>query len=81
MALLYGFGTLIYVSILLVNAIAILHEERFLQKIGLTANTITNDPNSIQARLVAIISSVRMLLKLPLIVLNVIVIVYELALG
>jgi immediate early response 3-interacting protein 1 len=87
MALLFGFGTLIYVCLLLVNAIAILHEERFLGRsnlilteVGLTSNTFI-DPNSIQAKLANVISSVRTLLRIPLIVLNVMVIVYELLLG
>ena len=68
MALLFGFGTLFYVCLLFINSIAILHEERFLLKSSL-ANLVGlhqqafMDPNSIQARLINIISSVRTLLR------------------
>ncbi len=82
MALLFfaGLGTLFYVCLLLVNAIAILNEERFLAKIGLSQTAFMN-PTSVQARLVNVINSVRTLLRFPLIALNVLVIVYELLLG
>ncbi|KAF5321367.1 hypothetical protein D9619_000949 [Psilocybe cf. subviscida] len=44
---LFGFGTIIYVSLLLVNAIAILNEDRFLAKIGwLTPSRQTRDANT-----------------------------------
>ncbi|KAI8896695.1 Yos1-like protein, partial [Globomyces pollinis-pini] len=76
---LFGFGTLFYVSLLCVNAIAILNEERFLAQIGLASSTY--DPNSFKHKLVTIISSVRTLLRVPLVALNILVIIYELLLG
>lgn len=78
MALLFGFGTLFYVSLLLINAVAILHQDRFLNKIGMGQS---QDPNSVQARIVNVISSIRTLLRFPLIALNILVIIYELLLG
>ncbi|KAB5551398.1 Yos1-like protein [Coniochaeta sp. PMI_546] len=80
------FGGLIYISCLLVNAIAILSEDRFLARIGLSPSSY--DPafgqsgdTSIRAKVVQLIASVRTLMRIPLIVLNTLIIVYELVLG
>ncbi|KAF8204959.1 ER-to-golgi transport membrane protein [Pholiota molesta] len=105
---LFGLGTVIYVSLLIINAIAILNEDRFLAKIGWIApprqvqgqmrdiNTGFQQPYdptayggaaqppgeiSVKARLVDLISAVRTLMRLPLIVFNTIVILYELVWG
>ncbi|KAI8927753.1 Yos1-like protein [Entophlyctis helioformis] len=82
----FGFGTLFYVSLLLVNAIAVLHEERFLARIGLSQTGFQMqpggvDPTSIKHKLINLISAVRTLLRFPLVLLNIVVIVYELILG
>ncbi|BFZ61956.1 hypothetical protein YB2330_003034 [Saitoella coloradoensis] len=84
----FGLGNLFYVSLLLVNAIAVLSEDRFLARIGWSAQSIHEpvgfgDPSgqSVKARLVTLISAVRTLMRIPLIVVNTIVIVYELVLG
>ncbi|KZP00187.1 Yos1-like protein [Calocera viscosa TUFC12733] len=88
-------GTLIYVSLLVVNAIAILNEERFLARIGLSTQSQGQAYNtgfdqaygdqgggpSVRTQLVNLIGAVRTLLRLPLIIVNVVVIVYELVLG
>ncbi|KAI8916110.1 Yos1-like protein [Gorgonomyces haynaldii] len=73
-------GTIFYFSLLLINAVAILHEERFLAKVGLSSSAFM-DPNSMQARAANLIGSIRTLLRIPLILLNILVILYELALG
>ncbi|CEH14680.1 Predicted membrane protein [Ceraceosorus bombacis] len=92
-------GSLLYISLLLVNAIAILNEERFLARVGWS--TVSTQPNSaaafdpagfngqqlgsegpgVKARLISLIGAVRMLLRVPLIALNIVVIIYELLLG
>ncbi|KAI8872323.1 Yos1-like protein, partial [Ramicandelaber brevisporus] len=89
--------TLILVAQLLLNAIAILNEERFLTRIGLSSSAVALSAQqqqhsnyydtgavaqgpSIRARIVDLISAVRMLLRLPLIGLNLIVIFYYLLL-
>ncbi|KAF5370094.1 hypothetical protein D9758_001062 [Tetrapyrgos nigripes] len=91
-------GTILYVSLLLVNAMAVLSEDRFLARIGWSS---TRPPNvnfqtydqsgygavqgqgevGIKTKLIELISAVRTLMRIPLIVLNIVVIVYELLLG
>jgi len=85
----FAFGNLIYISVLLVNAIAILSEERFLARIG-WSNTVAEPAfgggnaggdASIKTRLINLMTSIRTLMRIPLIGINTIIIVYELALG
>lgn len=89
---LFGFGPLIYVSVLLLNAVAILSEDRFLARIGMGRAHLQqssepsfgvgqNDPDSLKSRTVNLISSIRMVTRVPLIAVNVVLIVYELVLG
>ncbi|KAF8913889.1 ER-to-golgi transport membrane protein [Gymnopilus junonius] len=97
----FGIGTMLYVSLLMINAIAILNEDRFLARIGWLSNSRqvrdvntgfqqTYDQNGygvgqpdvgVKARIVDLISAVRTLMRIPLIVLNTVVILYELAWG
>jgi len=87
-------GTVIYVTILLVNAMAVLSEDRFLARIGWSASQPQNanagyqqyDQQAygdvgIKAKLIDLISAVRTLMRIPLIGFNIIIIVYELILG
>lgn len=94
------FGTMLQVSLLLVNAIAILNEERFLVRIGWASSRgrQAQNPNvgynqgydqmgygdqdiGVKARLIELINAVRTLMRIPLIVINVLVILYELLWG
>ncbi|PSS16964.1 hypothetical protein M430DRAFT_35559 [Amorphotheca resinae ATCC 22711] len=82
----FAFGNLIYICILLVNAIAILSEDRFLARVG-WSNSVS-DPGfggsndaSIKSKLINLMTSVRTLMRIPLIGINTVIIVYELALG
>ncbi|KAI9660174.1 MAG: hypothetical protein M1829_006510 [Trizodia sp. TS-e1964] len=84
--LLFGFGNLIYITILLVNAVAILSEDRFLARIGWSPQSFEpafgrNNESSVKARMVNLIASVRTLMRIPLIGINTLVILYELILG
>ncbi|ORY66144.1 Yos1-like protein [Pseudomassariella vexata] len=87
MALLFGFGNLIYTCVLLINAIAVLSEDRFLARIGYSSSTY--DPafgagaeaQSMKGKVVNLISSVRTLTRIPLIAVNVVIILYELVFG
>ncbi|GAM82141.1 hypothetical protein ANO11243_001200 [Dothideomycetidae sp. 11243] len=93
--LFFGLGGLFYVSILLVNAIAILSEDRFLAKRSLANSnkvgwgTTSSEPGfggvqdttSIKAKTIHLIASVRTLMRIPLIAINTLIIVYELVLG
>ncbi|THH21587.1 hypothetical protein EUX98_g8355 [Antrodiella citrinella] len=91
-------GSILYISLLLINATAVLSEERFLARIGWSSAPVQPgvsfnqyaqpyDQNSAQqevgvkGRLINLISAVRTLMRIPLIVFNVVVIVYELILG
>ncbi|KNC53328.1 uncharacterized protein AMSG_08825 [Thecamonas trahens ATCC 50062] len=75
----FSLGSLLYASLLLVNALAILHEERFLQRIGWGV-THNADP-SVKDQISNLLKSVRMLLRIPLIVVNIIVMAYAMILG
>ncbi|KAK0453633.1 ER-to-golgi transport membrane protein [Armillaria borealis] len=89
-------GTIFYVGLLVVNAMAVLSEDRFLARIGWSSskpqNTAFNqyDQNGygappgdvgMKAKLIDLISAVRTLMRIPLIAFNIVVIVYELVLG
>ncbi|KIN04620.1 hypothetical protein OIDMADRAFT_114632 [Oidiodendron maius Zn] len=84
----FTFGKIIYVSVLLVNAIAILSEDRFLARVG-WSNSVpdasfgasSGGDASIKYKLINLMTSVRTLMRIPLIAINTVIIVYELALG
>ncbi|KAJ5898969.1 Protein transport protein Y [Penicillium taxi] len=85
--LLFGLGNLVYVIVLIINAIAILSEDRFLARIGWGRTQAepgfgaTYDSTSVKAKSVNMIASVRTVMRIPLIVINTTIIVYELILG
>ncbi|KAK2040547.1 Yos1-like protein [Colletotrichum somersetense] len=83
-------GNFLYIAVLLINAIAILSEDRFLARINLSPSSY--DPSfgasadaSVKAKIINLIASVRTLMRIlcavPLIVINTIIILYELILG
>ncbi|CCE66229.1 hypothetical protein TPHA_0P00710 [Tetrapisispora phaffii CBS 4417] len=83
---LFGLGKLFYVILLLINAVAILSEERFLSRIGLGRSTnagpsFGQDENTTKSKVIQLIGAVQTLLRIPLIGINIIVIIYELLLG
>ncbi|KAH8591382.1 Yos1-like protein [Bisporella sp. PMI_857] len=79
----FAFGNLIYISILLINAIAILSEDRFLARVGWSSTL--QDPGfgaqgqdvGVKGKLVNLVASVRTLMRR----INIVIIVYELLLG
>ncbi|KAL1958211.1 hypothetical protein VTO42DRAFT_5067 [Malbranchea cinnamomea] len=82
----FGLGKLLYVIVLLVNAIAVLSEDRFLARVGWGRQYdpgfgATPDTSSIKAKTVNLIASVRTVMRIPLIAINIIIIIYELILG
>ncbi|EKD19293.1 hypothetical protein LZ554_002611 [Drepanopeziza brunnea f. sp. 'monogermtubi'] len=85
----FAFGNLIYISVLLVNAIAILSEDRFLARVGWSNSTLgepafgtsNGGDASIKSKLINLMTSVRTLMRIPLILINTVIIVYELFLG
>lgn len=68
---------------LFINAVAILHEERFLARIGWTSKGASgyNTEPTIKSKIIDLISATRTLLRIPLIIINSIIIVYLLILG
>ncbi|KAH7585180.1 Yos1-like [Nakaseomyces glabratus] len=94
--MIFGLGRLFYVTLLLINAVAVLSEERFLSRIGLgrsgsEAPAFGQNANSTKSKVVQLIGAVQTLLRIrtmqelthsvPLIGINILVIVYELLLG
>ncbi|RCI11572.1 hypothetical protein CP532_3414 [Ophiocordyceps camponoti-leonardi (nom. inval.)] len=84
--LFFGFGNLFYIAVLLINAVAILSEDRFLARINLSPASY--DPAfgigadaSIKAKIIHLIASVRTLMRSPLILVNSAIILYELVFG
>ncbi|CAI7659464.1 hypothetical protein PENPOL_c006G06958 [Penicillium polonicum] len=83
----FGLGKLFYVIILIINAIAVLSEDRFLARVGWGRTQAdpgfgaTYDSTSVKAKSVNLIASVRTVMRIPLIVINTVIIVYELILG
>ncbi|KJY00187.1 yos1-like protein [Zymoseptoria brevis] len=89
--LFFSFGGLFQVSILLVNSIAILSEDRFLARIG-WGSSAAAEPSfggvngmqgdaSVKAKMINLINSVRTLMRIPLIFLNILIIVWAIAFG
>ncbi|KAJ5138423.1 hypothetical protein N7491_003140 [Penicillium cf. griseofulvum] len=83
----FGLGKLVYVIVLIINAIAVLSEDRFLARVGWGRTQAepgfgaTYDSTSVKAKSVNLIASVRTVMRIPLIVINTVIIVYELILG
>ncbi|KAK4461264.1 Yos1-like protein [Cladorrhinum samala] len=79
-------GTLIYVMVLALNAIVVLSEDRFLARVNLTPETHRrsfgdNPDSSVKYRTIQLVSSIRTLMRIPLIVMNILIIAYEMVLG
>ncbi|KAI8905332.1 Yos1-like protein [Powellomyces hirtus] len=84
MAFMLSLGTLFYVGLLFINAIAVLHEERFLARIGLgpsSSQGFGDQSATVKYKVINLISAIRTLLRFPLVAINIVVIVYELIFG
>lgn len=92
----FGLGKLFYVILFSINGIAVLSEDRFLNRIGWGSKPAgfqqsqyqqygqgldTSDNGSVKGRIINLIGAVRTLLRIPLILVNVLVILYELVFG
>ncbi|XP_055844003.1 immediate early response 3-interacting protein 1 [Episyrphus balteatus] len=75
--------TLIESSLLCLNAICVLHDERFLAKIGWGPNAQHQEfgQPSVKSQMLNLIRSIRTVAKIPLIFLNIAAIVIKLILG
>ncbi|RIB24678.1 Yos1-like protein [Gigaspora rosea] len=77
-------GQILYVIILIINAMAVLNEDRFLARIGMSNQSETGfggDGPSFKTNIINLISAVRTLMRIPLIAVNILVIIYEILLG
>jgi len=75
-----GLTVLFETLLLFVNALAILNEERFLKRIG-WGYTNDLDGNSVKDRIISLLHAVRLLLRIPLIFLNILAILLLIAFG
>ncbi|KAM4059474.1 yos1-like domain-containing protein [Hirsutella rhossiliensis] len=80
------FGNFLYIAVLLINAVAVLSEDRFLARINLSPASY--DPAfgigadaSIKAKIIHLIASIRTIMRMPLVFINTVIILYELVLG
>ncbi|XP_002732709.1 immediate early response 3-interacting protein 1-like [Saccoglossus kowalevskii] len=70
--------------LLCINGIAILHEERFLNRVGWGSNQNIGgfgEEPGMKSQLINLIRSVRTVMRVPLIILNTVTIFFELILG
>ncbi|KAK9687945.1 Yos1-like [Popillia japonica] len=72
-------------SLLCLNAVCILHEERFLAKIGWSAKSPSvqgfGEQPTAKAQILNLIHSIRTVARIPLILFNIVTIVLKLILG
>jgi len=76
--------SLIEASLLCLNAVCILHEERFLNKVGWGATAQVQgfgEPTTTKSQLLNLVRSIRTVAKIPLIFLNIVAIIFKLLLG
>ncbi|KAL9906041.1 immediate early response 3-interacting protein 1 [Glossina fuscipes] len=75
--------SLIEASLLCLNAVCVLHEERFLAKVGWGYQQMQQDfgQPTAKAQALNLIRSIRTVAKIPLIFLNMVAIVFKLILG
>ncbi|KAK6107204.1 RIKEN cDNA 1110057H19, putative [Brugia malayi] len=79
-----SFYGLLEAGLLILNGIAVLNKERFLNKVGLSVPSnsfeVTN-PSSFKMQLVNLIAAVQTVMRVPLIAINIVVIVAKLLFG
>ncbi|XP_043284695.1 immediate early response 3-interacting protein 1 isoform X2 [Venturia canescens] len=76
--------TLFEATLLCLNAICVLHEERFLVKIGWGAQQNIQgfgEPPSVKSQVLNLVRSIRTVARFPLIFLNILTIIVKLVLG
>ena len=73
--------SLLEALLLMLNAICVLHEERFLAKVGWQTQQGFGEEPGIKQQMLNLIRSVRTVMRVPLIGLNVLVMVFKLVLG
>jgi len=78
----FTIGVLIEALVLFINALAILNEDRFLKPIGWGYRPPSEmDQENIKDRIVGFLNAIRMLMRIPLIFVNISIVILELLLG
>merc|ERR1711934_96516 len=79
----FSFGDLYICGLMMINALAVLHEQRFLARYGLGNDPTdpTFDPTTTKAKVVTVIDAVRTVMRWPLVAVNSLTVVYLLLLG
>jgi len=80
----FGLYSLLEAGLLVLNAICVLHEERFLAKVGWSSQGPGQGfggAKGVKDQMLDIIRSVRTVMRIPLIFINVLVITKKLVLG
>ncbi|XP_073959915.1 immediate early response 3-interacting protein 1-like [Choristoneura fumiferana] len=71
-------------TLLCLNAVCVLHEERFMQKMGWGAksqNQGFEDQSTVKFQILNLVRSIRTVTRIPLILLNILTIIFKLLLG
>ncbi|CAH0588242.1 hypothetical protein PYW07_002990 [Mythimna separata] len=71
-------------SLLCLNAVCVLHEERFMQKMGWGSNNQNQgfeDQSTVKFQILNLVRSIRTVTRIPLIILNILTIIFKLLLG
>jgi len=78
----FGLYSLLEATLLCINAVCILHEERFLSKIGWGTDQrgFGEEPGA-KTQVLHLIRSIRTVMRIPLIGINAVVIAFKLLLG
>ncbi|XP_072050412.1 immediate early response 3-interacting protein 1-like [Amphiura filiformis] len=80
----FGLYSLLEAALLCINAIAVLHEERFLSKVGWGSDQSVGgfgEEPGMKAQIINLVRSIRTVMRVPLIFLNSVVIVIKLIFG
>eukprot|EP00871_Galdieria_phlegrea_P000635 jgi/Galph1/1572/GphlegSOOS_G252.1 len=77
----FTLGTLLLATLLIANALAILNEERFLSKVGWSYEQTRLDPSGLKAQTSRLLYAFRVIMKVPLIILNILTILVLLIIG
>jgi len=78
----FTISVLIEALVLFINALAILNDERFLKQIGWGYRPPTEmDQENIKDKIVTFLHAIRMLMRIPLIFINISIVFLELLLG
>ena len=76
----FSLAHLFEAAVLIANALAILHEKRFLRKYGVDQAMVGQGMGP-KAQIATFLHAMRTFMKYPLIAMNVVVIIYEILLG